>query len=81
MHHGSRRLMILLLAFVWLISPATLASAVDQTPTLAGTVSMVVNSVALGPGVEWGQGILSLSDGTQYRFTVKGLEAGGVGAA
>ena len=81
MHHGSRRLMILLLAFVGLMSPATLASAVDQTPTLAGTVSMVVNSVALGPGVEWGQGILSLSDGTQYRFTVKGLEAGGVGAA
>ncbi len=81
MHHGSQRLMILLLTLAWLTSPATLASAVDQTPTLAGTVSMVVNSVALGPGVEWGQGILSLSDGTQYRFTVKGLEAGGVGAA
>jgi hypothetical protein len=32
-------------------------------------------------GVEWGQGILSLSNGTQYRFRVKGLEAGGVGAA
>jgi hypothetical protein len=42
---------------------------------------MVVRSVALGAGVEWGQGILTLADGTQYRFTVKGLEAGGVGAA
>jgi len=81
MHHDSQRLMILLLTLAWLMSPATLASAVDQTPTLAGTVSMVVNSVALGPGVEWGQGILSLSDGTQYRFTVKGLEAGSAGAA
>ena len=81
MHHGSRRLMILMLALAWLMSPATLAIAVAQAPALAGTVSMVVNSLALGTGVEWGQGILTVSDGTQYRFTVKGLEAGGVGAA
>ena len=63
MHHRYRRLMILMLALAWLIRPARLVLAVEQAPALAGTVSMVVNSLALGAGVEWGQGILTLPGG------------------
>ena len=40
---------------------------------------MVVTSLALVVGSEWGKGVLSLADGTQHRFTVKGIELGGVG--
>ena len=79
MHRCYRSFVILMLAIAWLMHPATLSLAVAQAPPLRGTVSMVVTSLALAVGAEWGKGILSLADGTQYRFTVKGIELGGVG--
>jgi hypothetical protein len=79
MHHLYHRFSLLTLIIVWLLGSSTPAQAAEQPPTLAGTVSMVVNSLALGPGAEWGKGILTLTDGTQHRFTVKGLELGSVG--
>jgi hypothetical protein len=78
MHHRYRSFLILMLAMAWLMHPATLSRAVAQTPTLGGTVSMVVTSLALVVGAEWGKGILTLTDGTQHRFTVKGIELGSV---
>jgi hypothetical protein len=79
MHRRYRSLVILLLAIAWLMHPAMLSLAVEQAPPLRGTVSMVVTSLALGVGAEWGKGILSLADGTQHRFTVKGIELGSAG--
>ena len=79
MHHRYRRFLILMLAIVWLMHPATLSLAVAQAPALGGTVSMVVTSLAMVVGAEWGKGILTLTDGTQHRFTVKGIELGSAG--
>jgi hypothetical protein len=79
MHHRYRSFLILMLAMAWLMHPATLSRAVAQAPTLGGTVSMVVTSLALVVGAEWGKGILTLTDGTQHRFMVKGIELGGMG--
>src|SRR5215470_8513341 len=78
MHYRYRSFVILMLAIAWLMHPATLSLAVAQAP-LQGTVSMVVTSLALVVGAEWGKGVLSLADGTQHRFLVKGIELGGVG--
>lgn len=79
MHHCYRSGVILMLVMAWLMHPAPLSLAVEQAPPLRGTVSMVVTSLALVVGAEWGKGVLSLADGTQHRFTVKGIEFGGAG--
>ena len=79
MYHRYRSFVSLMLTIAWLMHPATLSLAVEQAPPLRGTVSMVVTSLALVVGAEWGKGILSLADGTQHRFTVKGIELGGAG--
>src|SRR5262249_421218 len=79
MHRCYRSFVILMLAIAWLMHPATLSPAVAQAPPLRGTESMVVASLALAVGAEWGKGILTLADGTQHRFTIKGIELGSVG--
>jgi hypothetical protein len=79
MHHRYRSFVSLMLAIAWLMHPATLSLAVAQAPPLRGTVSMVVTSLALVVGAEWGKGVLTLADGTQHRFMVKGIELGGMG--
>jgi hypothetical protein len=35
--------------------------------------------MALGVGVDWGEGMLTLNNGDRYKFTLEGLEVGGVG--
>ena len=77
MHHRYRSFVIFMLRIAWLVHPATLSLAVAQAPPLRGTVSMVVTSLALVVGAEWGKGVLTLADGTQHRFMVKGIELGG----
>jgi hypothetical protein len=79
MHHRYRSFVSLMLAIAWLMHPAMLSLAVAQAPSLRGTVSMVVTSLALVVGVEWGKGVLTLADGTPHRFMVKGIELGGAG--
>jgi len=37
--------------------------------------------MAAGVGAQWGDGTLTLNNGKTYRFTVQGLEVGGVGFA
>lgn len=79
MYRRYRSMLILVFAMVWLMHPATLPLAVEKAPALSGTVSMVVTSLALVVGAEWGKGVLTLADGTQHRFTIRGIELGGVG--
>lgn len=78
---GFRSLPCFILMLVLLGGLTSSAVAVSQTPAFSGTVSMVVASLALEAGAEWGTGILTLTDGKQYRFTVKGIDVGSVGAA
>ena len=47
----------------------------------SGTISLSATSVAAGVGAQWGDGTLTLNNGKTYRFTVQGLEVGGVGFA
>ena len=47
----------------------------------SGTISLSATSMAAGVGAQWGDGTLTLNNGKTYRFTVQGLEVGGVGFA
>jgi hypothetical protein len=71
------RILHLLLGLVFLLG-STVAAA---QKSVDGTIVIDTASIALGVGVEWGEGTLTLDNGTQYKFTLQGLEVGGVGVA
>jgi hypothetical protein len=52
-------------------------AADEQTPS--GTMSLETTSIAAGAGVHWGNGTLTLNDGRQYNFALRGLDVGSVG--
>jgi hypothetical protein len=65
---------------VWMILivfVAVIMAADQQTPS--GTISLETTSIAAGAGIQWGDGTLTLNDGRQYNFTLKGLDVGSVG--
>jgi hypothetical protein len=70
-------LVLTVVCFLGMIAPVT---AAQPEHDLSGVVSMVTTSVGLDIGVEWGSGILTLVNGQQYRFAVKGLMIGSAGA-
>lgn len=72
-HRGLR----LVLVGALLVMAGTVA-AQDQP---SGTISLSLTSVAAGVGAQWGHGTLTLHNGKQYQFTVRGLEVGGLGFA
>jgi hypothetical protein len=51
-----------------------------QTLEPSGTVSIATTSIAVGIGVNWGDGVLS-TGGKRYSFEVQGLEVGAVGVS
>jgi hypothetical protein len=55
------------------------AGAVAAQDQPSGKISLYATSVAVGVGAQWGEGTLTLDNGKQYKFTVRGLEAGSVG--
>src|SRR5918911_473160 len=65
-----------LLCLLWVIVSGV---AARQVPS--GTIALSATSMAAGVGAQWGDGILTLPDGKTYRFTVQGLEVGGVGVS
>lgn len=64
---------------VFLVVFAAISAAQDKKPS--GSVSIESTSVAVGVGVNWGDGILTLNDGRSYRFSLNGLEVGSLGAS
>ena len=56
-------------------------SVVAARDVPSGTISLSATSMAAGVGAQWGDGTLTLNNGKTYRFTVQGLEVGGVGFA
>ena len=71
-----------LILILMLLSCPPSALALDPPPpSFSGTVSIATASMGLTVGTEWGKGILTLIDSKQYRFTIKGIELGTVGAA
>jgi len=69
------RVLSLALVGALLLVASTLA-APDQR---SGTISLYATSVAVGVGAQWGDGTLTLHNGKRYKFTVQGLEVGGIG--
>lgn len=51
----------------------SLAVVVIPAPKVSGTVEIESQSVALGIGVEWGHGTLTMYDGTTHPFKIDGL--------
>lgn len=66
---------ILCVFLLGLLSPVA-----AKPPRPSGTVSLATTSVAVGIGVNWGDGVLTVN-GKRYTFEIKGLEIGAVGAA
>lgn len=46
---------------------------VIPAPKVSGTVQIESTSVAVGIGVEWGHGTLTMDDGTTHEFDIRGL--------
>lgn len=46
---------------------------VISAPRVSGTVQIESTSVAVGVGVEWGHGTLTMDDGTTHHFDISGL--------
>jgi hypothetical protein len=55
------------------------ASVVVARDVPSGTITLHATSVAAGVGTQWGDGTLTLNNGKTYRFSIQGLEVGGVG--
>jgi hypothetical protein len=55
-------------------------TAVAKGPPLSGSLSIATTSVAVGIGVNWGNGVLT-TRGKRYTFGVQGLEVGGIGVS
>jgi hypothetical protein len=68
--------LITALALLW-VTPAVFAQEQAKAPD--ASVKLSGGSVALGLGYAWGNGVLTYK-GKEYRFRVKGLSAGAVGA-
>src|SRR5215472_5937097 len=63
-----------------LLFVTTAGFAQEQANAPDATIRISGGSVALGLGYAWGDGVLTYK-GKEYRFRVKGLSAGAVGAS
>ncbi len=57
------------------------AVSVAPAPKVSGTVKMKTTTVAIGVGVSWGGGTLTMYDGTNHEFKIRGLTVLDVGIA
>jgi hypothetical protein len=79
MIHKSRTFLCLALTLTAFVVATATSGAEDNKPS--GTVSIESTSVAVGVGVNWGDGVLTLNNGRSYRFSLNGLEVGSLGAS
>lgn len=77
MRHKSPKAFIVALLTALMFHVATPAQAEDPS----GTVTLESTSIALGVGVQWGSGILTLNDGSTHEFKVEGLSVLDLGAS
>ena len=47
--------------------------SVEPAPKVSGTVKISMKAVAIGVGYEWGKGMLTMYDGTEHEFQIRGL--------
>ncbi len=59
---------------------AMLSSAMAADPPPSGTVTMSSKAIAIGVGVTWGDGVLTVA-GKTYPFSIEGLSVADLGAS
>jgi hypothetical protein len=57
----------------------SLSISVEAAPEVSGTLTMKMTAAALGVGVQWGDAVLTMYDGTEHEFKVTGLSLLDVG--
>lgn len=57
------------------------AVSVVPAPEVSGTVEIESRSIALGVGIEWGKGTLSMYDGSTHEFKIGGLSVVDIGVS
>jgi outer membrane immunogenic protein len=67
------------LMLLLMISFLLLATATAAENSTSGKVRFSSTAVSLGVGAEWGEGTLTLNDGSQHPFKMKGIKVIGVG--
>jgi len=55
--------------------------SVEPAPKVSGTVNIKTTSIAVGIGVEWGRGTMTMYDGSTYTFKINGLSVIDVGVS
>ena len=63
---------------LWAFVLGLVATTAATAPRPSGTLSISTTSIAVGIGVNWGQGVLT-TRGKRYTFELQGLEVGAVG--
>ncbi|MEA3469653.1 MAG: DUF1134 domain-containing protein, partial [Thermodesulfobacteriota bacterium] len=66
------------MAIVLVFTSSAMASDTTPSTTPSGTVTIESKSVALGVGVQWGEGVLTY-EGKEYHFKVNGLSVVDIG--
>ena len=69
---------ILAIIVTFLVFSLTLPAQAEDP---SGTVTLKSTSIALGIGVQWGNGTLTLNDGSTHEFKVQGLSVLDLGAS
>jgi hypothetical protein len=77
---STKKILCSLAVAAMLLGVVCAVGAQPQTPYPIGTVTLEAKQIAAGVGYTWGAGTLKFAD-KEYKFTVKGLDAGAVGFA
>jgi len=75
---GTKRVLCYLAVAAMLLGAVYTVGAQPKDPYPLGELTLESTQIAAGVGVTWGDGILKFQD-KQYKFTVRGLDAGAVG--
>jgi hypothetical protein len=75
---GAKRILCSLAVAAVLLGVVCAVGAQPQDPYPIGEVTIESKQIAAGVGITWGDGTLKYK-GKEYKFTVRGLDAGAVG--
>lgn len=75
---GAKRILCSLAVAAMLLGVVCAVGAQPQDPYPIGEVTIESKQIAAGVGITWGDGTLKYK-GKEYKFTVRGLDAGAVG--
>jgi hypothetical protein len=74
----SKKMLYFLVMAAMLLGVVCVVGAQPQQPYPIGEVTIESKQIAAGVGITWGEGTLKFK-GKEYKFTVRGLDAGALG--